>query len=413
MNAPLECRFCGAPLEHTFCDLGMSPVSNAFIEPEALLRMEPFYPLHAYVCSSCLLVQLADWQRPEDMFNENYAYFSSYSDSWLRHARDYVAMMVDRFGINPRHQVVEIASNDGYLLQYFRERNIPVLGIEPAANVAEAARRRGIPTWGDFFGRPAANKLEAAGRQADLLIGNNVLAHVPDVNDFVAGVRQALKPSGIFTFEFPHLLRLLEANQFDTIYHEHYSYLSWLAVERIFARHGLVLFDVEKLWTHGGSLRVFGRRAEADTNGAGERVEALRAEEKSFGLEGLDVYQTFQERVRRTKRRLLRFLIEAKDAGRRIAAYGAPAKGNTLLNFCGIGPDILDYTVDRSPRKQGRFLPGSHIPIYPPDRVFQTQPDYLLILPWNLRDEIIRQMAEIRAWGGQFVTPIPEVEVIA
>lgn len=413
MTAPPDCRFCGTPLRHGFCDLGMSPVSNAFIEADGLRRMEPFYPLQTYVCGECLLVQLADWQRPEDIFNDDYAYFSSYSESWLRHAREYVAMMTRRFDVGPAWQVVEVASNDGYLLQYFRDRNVPVLGIEPAGNVAAAARAQGIPTWGDFFGLATARKMAAEGRQADLLIGNNVLAHVPDLNDFVAGVREALNPEGIFTFEFPHLLRLIESNQFDTIYHEHYSYLSLLAVERIFERHELMLFDVEELWTHGGSLRVFGRHAGNPRHPLTERVSVLREQEIAAGLQDSSTYPAFQDRVQQTKRSLLRFLIDAKDAGRRIAGYGAPAKGNTLLNYCGIGPDMLEYTVDRSPRKQGRFLPGTHLPIHPPERIFETRPDYLLILPWNLRDEIVAQMAGIRQWGGRFVTPIPQVEVIA
>jgi SAM-dependent methyltransferase len=412
MSTAPSCRACGTPLRHSFCDLGMSPVSNAFIDPERADRMEPFYPLHAYVCTACWLVQLGACQTPEQIFDDQYAYFSSFSDAWLRHAEAYAAAMTERLGLDASSQVVELASNDGYLLQYFRQRGIPVLGIEPAGNVAAAAQAKGIDTWTKFFGRETARELADAGKTADLLLGNNVLAHVPDINDFVAGMKIALKPDGILTMEFPHLLQLIGQNQFDTIYHEHYSYLSWLAVERLFARHGLVLFDVEELWTHGGSLRIFGRHAEDGGKPVTARVDTLRAREIEVGLDRVETYEGFQNRVRQTKRHLLRFLVEARDQGKTIAGYGAPAKGNTLLNFCGIRTDFIDYTVDRSPRKQGTLLPGVRIPVHAPERIFETRPDYLLILPWNLREEIMTQMAGIRAWGGKFVVPIPSVEVL-
>jgi SAM-dependent methyltransferase len=407
------CRFCNAPLQQTFADLGMSPVSNAFLRADQLNRKEPFYPLHAYVCGGCMLVQLEQFESPDAIFNDEYAYFSSYSESWLKHARDYVEDMSRRFDYGSSSFVVEIASNDGYLLQYFVEKGIPVLGVEPSANVAEAARRKGVDTLVRFFGVDAAKALSGAGKKADLVLGNNVLAHVPDLNDFVAGMKILLKPGGVITMEFPHLLRLMQGNQFDTIYHEHFSYFSFLTVQKVFARHGLTLFDVRQLTTHGGSLRIFGRHAEDSGKAVTAAVESLLAEERSAGLDGLPAYADFAERVRVTKRKLLGFLIEAKASGKRIAAYGAPAKGNTLLNYCGIRSDFIDYTVDLSPHKQGMFLPGTHIPVLAPDRILETRPDYLLILPWNLKEEIIRQMGAIRGWGGKFVLPIPEVTVIA
>lgn len=405
------CRFCGTPLEHSFIDLGAQPPSNSYLRPADLARMEPFFPLHAYVCGSCHLVQLEEFQTPEDIFYD-YAYFSSYSESWLRHAEAYCAAMVERFGIDKTSQVVEIASNDGYLLQYFVQQNVPVLGIEPAANVAEVAEQKGVPTRVCFFGRDTARTLVKDGYAADLLLGNNVLAHVPDLNDFVAGLGIALKPDGILTMEFPHLLRLMESNQFDTIYHEHFSYYSFLTVEKIFAAHGMTLFDVEELPTHGGSLRIFGCQAKANRNPS-ERVLELKGREKAAGLDTMRAYDGFGERVKRVKRRLLSFLIRAKEDGKSIAAYGAAAKGNTLLNFCGIGPDIIDYVVDANPHKQGLCLPGSHIPIVEPSHIAETKPDYLLILPWNLTDEIVTSNAGIRDWGGQFIVPIPEVTVIS
>ena len=409
----LVCRFCGAPLSHLFVDLGASPLANSYLEPEDLGRAEAFYPLAVYVCGECLLVQLPEAERPEAIFSD-YAYFSSYSESWLRHAEAYAEAMIERFGISAGagHQVIEIASNDGYLLRWFQERGVPVLGVEPAGNVAAAAQAAGIPTLVRFFGEAAARELAAEGRRADLLVGNNVLAHVPELNDFVAGLKILLAPGGVLTMEFPHLLRLMAEDQFDTIYHEHYSYFSFATVRKVFAAHGITLFDVEELPTHGGSLRIFGRHDEDAAKPVEERVAALLAREEAAGLGRLEIYRSFGERVCRVKWGLLRFLIHAKEEGRSIAAYGAPAKGNTLLNYCGVRTDFLDYTVDRSPHKQGRFLPGTRIPIHGPDRLRETRPDYVLILPWNLKEEIVEQMADVRSWGGRFVVAIPEVRVL-
>lgn len=404
-----SCRFCGVPLKRTFVDLGAMPPANYYLRAEDLHRAEPYYPLHAYVCEECRLVQLEEIQTPEQLFSE-YAYFSSFSKSWLDHTRNYVSAMIERFNLDSSSSIVEVASNDGYLLQYFKKKRIPVLGIEPAANVARAAKARGIPTLVKFFGIKLASELVANGTQADLLIGNNVLAHVPDINDFVGGLKTLLKPEGVITIEFPHLLRLMKLNQFDTIYHEHYSYLSFLTVERIFAHHGIALVDVEELPTHGGSLRIFGRHAGRED--PSERVVAMRKKEKDAGLDDIASYDGFSNRVKRTKRDLLSFLIRAREQGKSVVGYGAPAKGNTLINYCGIRNDFLDYTVDLSPHKQGLYLPGSRLPIFAPEVIFETKPDYLLILPWNLEDEIITQMAAIREWGGKFVVPIPEVRVI-
>jgi hypothetical protein len=372
--------------------------------------MEPFYPLHVYVCANCFLVQLEAYVSPEHIFTD-YAYFSSYSDSWLAHAKRYTDLMVERFGIGANSFVVELASNDGYLLQYFVEKKVPVLGIEPAANVAEVAVKKGVPSLVKFFGRETARELAASGKQADLLLGNNVLAQVPDLNDFVAGMKILLKPTGVVTMEFPHLQRLMEENQFDTIYHEHFSYFSFVTAEKIFAAHGITLFDVEELPTHGGSLRIYGRHAEDSSKPVTARANALREREIHAGYLRLETYARFAEQVRETKRKLLEFLIHAKRDGKHIAGYGAPGKGNTLLNYCAIRSDFLDYTVDRNPYKHGRFLPGTHVPIFPPERIRETKPDFLLILPWNLKDEIIKQNAFIREWGGKFVVPIPEVHV--
>lgn len=406
------CRFCQSGLCYTFVDLGMSPLCESYVSADHLNHMEPFYPLHVYVCDQCFLVQLLEYVSPEDIFSD-YAYFSSYSDSWLQHAKKYVAMAVERFCLQGKSQVVEVASNDGYLLQYFIERGIPALGVEPAANVAEVARKKGIPSIVKFFGEKTAHELVSEGNQADLLLGNNVLAHVPDINDFVKGMKILLKPQGVITMEFPHLLRLMEENQFDTIYHEHFSYLSILTVRKIFAAHGLTLFDVEEIPTHGGSLRIYACHKEDTSKPVGPRVSELQAKEQSAGLARLDHYFSFTERVKETKRKLLDFLIAAKRQGKSVAGYGAPGKGNTLLNYCGIRTDFLDYVVDRSPYKQGKFLPGTHIPIFHPDKIRETKPDYVLILPWNLKSEVMEQNAYIREWGGQFVTPIPEVEVCA
>ncbi|MBU0996134.1 MAG: class I SAM-dependent methyltransferase [Proteobacteria bacterium] len=406
------CRFCGAKLKHTFVDLGVSPLANSYLKIDQMNQMEPFYPLHAYACEECFLVQLEKFETPDHIFSD-YAYFSSFSDSWLQHAKTYVEMMIDRFGFNKKSQVIEIASNDGYLLQYFIEKGVPVMGIEPAANVAETAIAKGISTLIKFFGKKTALELVADGTQADLIIGNNVLAHVPDLNDFVGGLKVLLKPQGIITMEFPHLMRLIDENQFDTIYHEHFSYFSFLTVEKVFAKHGLVLFDVQEVPTHGGSLRIYARHEDDLSKSTEKRIGELRSREKDKRFDSIDYYLSFSEKVTETKRKLLEFLITAKGQGRSVVGYGAPAKGNTLLNYCGIRSDFLDYTVDRSPHKQQHVLPGTRIPIYPPDKIRETRPDYLLILPWNLKTEIMEQMAHVREWGCQFVTPIPELTIHA
>lgn len=406
----LSCRFCDTRLSHSLVDLGMSPLSNAYLAAEKLQAMEPFYPLHAYVCSKCFLVQLPEVQKPENIFTD-YAYFSSFSDSWLKHCEAYVEKMIATFGFGSKHQVIEIASNDGYLLKYFKERNVPVLGIEPAANVAKVAEEAGIPSVVKFFGVNTARELVAKNTRADLLLGNNVLAHVPDINDFVAGMKILLAPRGVITMEFPHLMRLMAENQFDTIYHEHFSYLSLKSVQTIFAKHGITLFDVEELPTHGGSLRIYGRHAEDDSKPVKRSIQELLAREEKAGVSDLDAYAAYGQKVYDTKRKLLSFLIDAKTKGKSIVGYGAPAKGNTLLNYCGIRSDFLDYTVDRSPHKQGLYLPGTHLPIYAPDKIRETKPDYVLILPWNLKDEISAQLTYIKEWGGKFVVPIPEVKV--
>jgi SAM-dependent methyltransferase len=404
------CRFCRAPLRHTLVDLGMSPLCESYLTTEQLNRMEPFYPLHVFVCGSCFLAQLEEYVSPESIFSE-YAYYSSYADSWLQHAKNYTDLMIGRFGIHPGSHVVELASNDGYLLQYFVERGIPVLGVEPAANVARSAVERGVPTLVRFFGAGLAREMLAAGKAADLLIGNNVLAQVPDLNDFVNGMKILLKSGGVITMEFPHLVKLVEENQFDTIYHEHFSYFSLISVEKIFAFHGLTIFDVEELPTHGGSLRIYACHQDDSARSIGKRVINLRASEVAGGLADMGYYLSFGERVKETKRKLLEFLIKAKRDGKSIAGYGAPGKGNTLLNYCGIRSDFIDYTVDRNPYKHGKFTPGTHIPIYGTDKIGETKPDYLMILPWNFKEEIMKQMEYIREWGGQFVVPIPEVRV--
>lgn len=406
----LTCRFCGEKLEHTFADLGVSPLANSYVKPEGLNHMEPFYPLHVRVCSQCFLVQLPQLATREEIF-EDYAYFSSYSDSWLAHCQAYASMMVERFRLGPQSRVVELASNDGYLLQYFVERKIPVLGVEPAANVAEVAKKRGINTTVAFFGEKTARRLAEQGWSADVIAGNNVLAHVPDINDFVEGIRILLKSDGVVTIEFPHLLKLMQQNQFDTIYHEHFSYLSFTTVERVFAKHGLKLFDVEELPTHGGSLRIFGAHQGDNSKTISQAVVQMRGREELAGFLTLRPYLEFSDSVVKTKRGLLRFLIDAKEQGKHIVGYGAPAKGNTLLNYCGVRTDLLDYTVDRNPVKQGQYLPGVRIPIYAPEKIRETKPEYVLILPWNIREEVMAQMAHIREWGGQFVVPIPEVKV--
>jgi hypothetical protein len=406
----LQCRFCQTPLKHSFADLGMSPLANSYLKPEELHQAEAFYPMHVYVCETCYLVQLPEFESPQHIFGD-YAYFSSYSETWLKHAKTYVEQMIERFGFDSGSQIVEIASNDGYLLQYFKEKGVPILGVEPAKNVAKIAQEAGIPTIVKFFGIQTAKELAAQGKHADLLVGNNVLAHVPDLNDFVGGMKILLKPQGLITMEFHYLRQLLTKNQFDTIYHEHFSYFSCIAVEKVFADHGLTIFDVEELPTHGGSLRIYARHTEDETKPITSRVKELRDRELQEGFNKLETYTSFAQRVQETKRTLLEFLIQAKREGKSIVGYGAPAKGNTLLNYCGIRSDFMDYTVDRSPHKQGHFLPGTHIPIYHPDKIKETKPDYVVILPWNLKDEIMEQMKHIREWGGQFVVLIPEVEV--
>ena len=408
----ISCRFCGAQREQTFVDLGMSPLCESYVPAEKLNGMEAFYPLHVYVCSSCCLVQLEEYVTPDHIFSD-YAYFSSYSDSWLAHSKRYSDEMVKRFGFNKRSSIVEVASNDGYLLQYFVEKGIPVLGIEPAANVAEVAVKKGVPTVVKFFGEASARELREQGKAADLLLGNNVLAQVPDLNDFVKGMKVLLAPQGIITMEFPHLMRLMEENQFDTIYHEHFSYFSFITAEKIFAAHGMQMFDVEELPTHGGSLRIYAKHIEDGSKEISPSVTEMRAREVAAGFTKVETYANFTRQVEETKRKLLEFLIDAKRSKKKVVGYGAPGKGNTLLNYCGIRTDFLDYTVDRSPYKQGKFLPGTHIPIRNPEEISRTRPDYVLILPWNIKDEIVKQMSFIEQWGGRFVVPIPELQVLS
>ena len=405
-----RCRFCGTRLKHTFADLGMSPLCETYPGPDELNNRESFYPLHVYVCEECYLVQLDAYESPEHIFSE-YAYFSSYSDSWLSHARRYCEAMIDRLSLAGGHQVIEVASNDGYLLQYFVERGVPVLGIEPAANVARAATTRGVPTLVEFFGAELAARLHAEGKAADLIAANNVLAQVPDLNDFVEGLRILLKPAGVLTLEFPHLKKLIDHNEFDTIYHEHFSYFSLHTVVRLLAAHGLRVFDVEELRTHGGSLRVFASRVEDPSRVVQDRVAPLLESERQAGLTSLAGYLSFQDSIKHTKWALLDFLIQAKRANKSVAGYGAPGKGTTLLHYCGIGKDLLEFTVDRSSYKQGRYLPGNHIPIFEPEQIRRAKPDYVVILPWNIKDEIMEQMSYIREWGGQFIVPIPELKV--
>ncbi len=405
------CRFCSRSLHHKVVDLGSAPLSQSFLSPEQLDSMEPFYPLNVWVCDGCYLVQLNEYVSANEIFEE-YAYFSSFSGAWLRHAADYVAMITDRLQLDSSSSVVELASNDGYLLKNFVETGIPCLGIEPAANVAIAAVELGVPTDVSFFGSAKAVELRDGGLRADLVLGNNVLAQIPDLNDFVSGITTILAPQGTVTIEFPHVLQLLEQNQFDTIYHEHFCYFSLKSAESIFAAHGLTIFDVEELWTHGGSLRIYARHTNGDDRPVTAAIRQLRAKEQAAGLDDLTTYTRFEEQVRETKRQLLEILIDAKRDGKRIAAYGAPAKGNTLLNYCGIREDFIDFAVDRNPYKIGRFLPGTRIPVHHPQRLDDEQPDLVLILPWNLTDEIVDQLSHIRAWGGQFIVPIPAAQVI-
>jgi hypothetical protein len=406
-----SCRVCAAPLRYTFVDLGMSPLCESYVPAERLNAMEPFYPLHVRICERCLLVQLEEFVAPDEIFTE-YAYFSSYSDSWVAHARTFVEMAIERFGLGPESLVVEVASNDGYLLQHVVERGISALGIEPAANVVVAARVKGIETVVDFFGRELAARLVAEGRRADLLAANNVMAHVPDLNDFVGGMEPMLAPHGVVTIEVPHLLRLVEENQFDTIYHEHFSYFSLLTARKVLSAHGLEVFDVDELRTHGGSLRIYAQRRSSGRRPVGGKVGALLERERALGFDTLEGHRGFSTRVEETKWRLLEFLIGCRREGKRVAGYGAPGKGNTLLNYCGIRTDLLEFTVDRNPYKQGQFLPGTHIPIRHPDALAHARPDYILILPWNLKEEIVAQLSYTREWGARCVVPIPEVEVV-
>lgn len=410
-HTPFVCRLSGAPLDHVFVDLGMSPLSNSYVRPGDEQRMESFFPLTAYISSRSLLVQLPMFEQPEAIFKD-YAYFSSYSDSWLQHAQRYVDMMIARFSFDANSSVVELASNDGYLLQYFKQAGIPVLGVEPAANVAQVAVERGIPTEVAFFGVETAKRMRARGVRADVITANNVLAHVPDLNDFIAGMQHLLAPTGVITVEFPHLACLMEGNQFDTIYHEHFSYFSFLTAEKAFTQNQLTVFDVERLPTHGGSLRVFARHSADESRPVIANVLEMREWERARGYYDLETYLRFAPKVEATKRALLSFLIKAREEGKSVAAYGAAAKGNTLLNYCGIRRDFIDYVVDRNPHKQNVLLPGTRIPVFAPERLSKTRPDYVLILPWNIREEIVAQLPEVRAWGGKFVVPIPEVTVL-
>ena len=403
------CRACGAQLKYTFADLGLSPLANSYVAEDKAREGEMFYPLHAYVCDACFLVQLEEFESPSNIFSD-YAYFSGFSQSWLRHAETYVTAMQERFGLGPRHKVVEVASNDGYLLQYFVQRNVPVLGVEPARNVAQVAISRGVPTEVMFFGRETAQMLRAAGHAADLMVANNVFAHVPDIMDFVSGFRILLRPQGVATFEFPHLLRMIEGSQFDTIYHEHFSYLSLAVVADILKRNRLRAFDLTELSTHGGSLRVFVCHEEADHKETAAVANVLAAE-NAAGLRDLAVYSSFAENVANIKCGALAFLVGVRKEKKTVCGYGAAAKGNTFLNYCGIGPELVSAVADLSPHKQNTLLPGSRIPVVSPQAMLARKPDYVLILPWNLKDEVAAQLKEIRSWGGSFVTAIPRISI--
>ena len=404
-----QCRFCNSRLEHIFLDLGKIPSANSFLKKEDLGK-EKTYPLCVYICKKCLLVQIPEIRTPDELFS-NYAYFSSFSDSWLNHAKEYVKMMIKRFNLNKTSHIVEIASNDGYLLKNFVEFNIPVLGIEPASNVASDAIKKGIPTLEKFFNTDTAKELKEKNQGADVLLGNNVLAHVPDVNNFIEGMKILLKPNGIITMEFPHILQLLTQNQFDTIYHEHFSYFSFFIIQKIFSSHGLTVFDVEEISTHGGSLRIFVKHSENKTHKISESVEKLLNKEKEFKLHDYSTYLGFSKKAENIKNKFNSFLEKAHLEGRSVVCYGAPAKGNTLLNYCRVSSERIEYTVDLSPHKQGLFLPGTHLPIKSPSIIKETKPDYIIILPWNLKDEIMEQMKDIKKWGGKFVIPIPEVKI--
>jgi hypothetical protein len=410
-TSPHRCRFCDTPLKHTFVDLGVGPLVDAYVPPDDLRRMDPFLPMHAYVCHHCWLVQLPQAATPEELFGD-YPYFSSVSPAWIEHARRYAEMACQRFSLDGHSRVIELASNDGYLLQHFKAQGVPILGIEPARNVAAAAMAAGIPTVNAFFGVDTARRVLAEHGPATLMAGNNVMAHVPDRNDFIGGMKILLAEGGVLTMEFPHLLRTMQGNQFDQVFHEHFSYLSLVAVQRMFAHHGLAVFDVEEVPTHGGSIRVYARHAEDKARTVLPSVADLLARERAYGLEDLACYAAFSDRVKETKWKLLEFLIRERRAGKRIVAYGAPGKGATLLNYCGVRGDLVDYIVDRSPHKQGLYMPGVRLPIFHPDKVAEDKPDYLLLLAWNWADEIMVQMAHVREWGGRFVVPIPEVRVV-
>jgi len=407
----MNCRFCNNTLTHEFVDLGFSPPSNSYLTADNLNESETFFPLRIMVCEKCFLVQIDEFAKHDDIFNADYAYFSSYSTSWLAHAKAYTEMMIKRFSFNHQSQVIEIASNDGYLLQYFKEKGIPVLGIEPTANTAAAAKEKGIESVIDFFGVQLANSLAKKGIKADLLLGNNVLAHVPNINDFVAGLKILLNPDGVITFEFPHLLQLIDKNQFDTIYHEHFSYLSLIAVKQIFEHHALNIFDVEELTTHGGSLRIFAKHKTDNTKIISDNVALILSKEIEFGLNDLGIYQNYQSKAEKVKNDFTQFLIHAKNEGKKVVAYGAAAKGNTLLNFAGTKKDLLQFVADASPHKQNKFLPGVHIPIVTESLIRETQPDYIIILPWNLKDEIAAQLNYIKEWNGEFVVAVPALSI--
>lgn len=408
----MKCRFCKEEIKHVFIDLINSPASNSFLKKEELNEPETFYPLKVFTCHNCFLVQVDEYKKSDAIFSSDYVYFSSYSSSWLKHAKAYTEMMIDRFNFGSGSQVIEVASNDGYLLQYFQEKGVPVLGVEPTANTAKVAIDKGIKSIVDFFGVRLARQLVEEGIKADLLLGNNVLAHVPDINDFVGGMKVVLKPEGVITMEFPHLVQLIENNQFDTIYHEHFSYLSFYSVKKIFAAQGLDLFDVEELTTHGGSLRIYAKHKEDSSKKISGNVQKMEEKEKQKGITSLEYYQGFQDKALNVKLELLSFLIEQKRQGKTVAAYGAAAKGNTLLNYCGIKNDLIDFVVDANPNKQDKFLPASHIPVIKEDHLKQQKPDYVLILPWNLKEEITSQLSYIRDWNGKFVIPIPKLEII-
>ena len=408
----MQCRFCKTELEHVFIDLFNSPASNSFLSKEQLNEPEVFYPLKVYTCSNCFLVQVDEYKKSDAIFNSEYVYYSSYSTSWLEHARQYVELMTERFGFTENSQIIEVASNDGYLLQYFKEKNIPVLGIEPRANTAKVAEEKGIRSVVDFFGVRLAQTLAAKGIQADLLLGNNVLAHVPDINDFVGGMKIILKPAGVITMEFPHLMQLVRNNQFDTIYHEHFSYLSFHTVKQIFEAQGLEMFNVDELPTHGGSLRIYAKHKEDNSKTISKNVDDLLEKEKAAGMLDLAYYNNVQQKAFSIKLALIDFLIQQKKAGKKVAAYGAAAKGNTLLNYCGIKNDLVDFVVDANPHKQNKWMPASHIPVVHEEYLKQSKPDFVLILPWNLREEITKQLAYIKDWQAQFVIPIPELRII-